>query len=99
MSREEIEALRDKTDVVMSIDAEYQKAIKDELDDIFKDDISSKVFKYCQPLDMVFVPNESGAETSEMFIMLFIKAFGEELKKYQQKVSPAMEKHLAKYKK
>lgn len=99
MSAEDIAALRDKAEAIIDIDAEYQKAIKDELNDIFKDDISAKVFKYCQPLDIVVIPNENGNETSEMFIMLFLRAFEEELKKYQNKVSPAMQKHLDKYKK
>lgn len=98
MSAEEIASLRRKVGAIVDIDAEYQQALKDELNDIFKSDISSQIFKYCEPMDMVFVVDESGNETSEMFIMQFIRAFGEEIKKYQTKVSPAMQKHLEKYK-
>lgn len=98
MSAEEIASLRRKVGAIVDVDAEYQKALKDELNDIFKSDISSQIFKYCEPMDMVFVVDERGNETSEMFIMQFIRAFGEEIKKYQAKVSPAMQKHLEKYK-
>lgn len=98
MSAEEIASLRRKVGAIVDIDAEYQQALKDELNDIFKSDISSQIFKYCEPMDMVFVVDERGNETSEMFIMQFIRAFGEEIKKYQAKVSPAMQKHLEKYK-
>lgn len=99
MSAEEIASLRKKVGAIVDIDAEYQQALKDELNDIFKSDISSQIFKYCEPMDMVFVVDESGNETSEMFIMQFIRAFGEEIKKYQAKVSPAMQKRLEKYSK
>ena len=98
MSTEEIASLRRKVGALVDVDAEYQKALKDELNDIFKSDISSQIFKYCEPMDMVFVVDENGNESSEMFIMQFIRAFGEEIKKYQAKVSPAMQKHLEKYK-
>ena len=98
MSSEEIASLRRKVGAIVDIDEEYQQALKDELNDIFKSDISSQIFKYCEPMDLVFVVDESGNETSEMFIMQFIRAFGEEIKKYQAKVSPAMQKHLEKYK-
>lgn len=98
MSAEEIASLRRKVGAIVDIDAEYQQALKDELNDIFKSDISSQIFKYCEPMDMVFVVDENGNEKSEMFIMQFIRAFGEEIKKYQAKVSPAMQKHLEKYK-
>lgn len=101
MSAEEIASLRKKIGAVVDIDAEYQQALKDELNDIFKSDISSQIFKYCQPMDMVFTGevDENGNEKSEMFIMQFIRAFGDEIKKYQAKVSPAMQKHLGKYSK
>ena len=101
MSSEEIASLRRKVGAIVDIDAEYQQALKDELNDIFKCDISAQVFKYCEPMDMVLTGefDENGNEKSEMFIMQFIRAFGEEIKKYQAKVSPAMQKHLEKYSK
>ena len=100
MSAEEIASLRKKVGAIVDIDAEYQQALKDELNDIVKCEISAQVFKYCEPMDMVFTGevDENGNEKSEMFIMQFIRAFGEEIKKYQAKVSPAMQKHLEKYK-
>ena len=100
MTPEEIDSLRGKIGAVVDIDAEYQQALKDELNDIFKSDISSQIFKYCEPMDMVFIGevDENGNEISEMFIMQFIREFGEEIKKHQEKVSPTMQKHLEKYK-
>lgn len=97
MSADEMNALCDKFSVVIDIDAEYQQALKDELNDIFKTDVSSVVFKYCEPTDMVIVTDENGNEKSEMFLLQFINAFAAEIKKYQAKVSPAMEKHVGKY--
>jgi hypothetical protein len=94
---EEMESLKNKIGAVVDIDAEYQKALKDELNDIFKSDISSVVFKYCEPLDMVVIQDENGEEKSEIFMLLFLNAFAEEIKKHQNKVAPAMEKHLKKY--
>lgn len=99
MSVEEIASLRKKMGAIVDIDAEYQKAIKDELNDIFKCDISAQVFKYCEPLDTVLTgeKNENGEEQSEMFVMQFLRAFSEEIKKHQEKLSPAMHKHIDKY--
>lgn len=97
MTADEMASLRKKINAVVDIDLEYQQALKEELNDIFKSDISSQVFKYCQPMDMVIVLDENGNETSEMFIMQFIRAFAEEIKKYQAKTTPAMEKHVKKY--
>jgi hypothetical protein len=97
MTPDEMESLRKKIGAVIDIDKEYQNALKDELNDIFKSDISSKVFKYCEPMDNVIITDENGNETSKMFIMQFIEAFSEEIKKHQAKVSPAMKKHLDKY--
>lgn len=97
MSSEEIASLRKKVGAIVDIDAEYQQAIKDELNDIFKGDVSSIIFKYCEPMDMVFAEDENGNEKSEMFIMHFMKAFAEEIKKYRDKVSPALQKHIGKY--
>jgi hypothetical protein len=97
MSAEEMASLKNKMKAVLDIDAEYQKALKEELNDIFGSDVSNVVFKYCQPLDAVVVTDENGNETTEPFILQFMKAFSEEIKKYQNKVSPAMQKHINKY--
>lgn len=97
LSKEEIISMKNKIGAIIDIDAEYQQALKDEIDDIFDNKVSEKIFKYCQPLDMVIYVDENGNEVSEVFIIQFIKAFGNEIKKYQEKVSPAMQKHLEKY--
>lgn len=101
LSPEEVASLKKKIGAIVDIDLEYQQTLKDELNDIFKSDISSQIFKYCEPMDMVFTGeiDENGNEKSEMFIMQFLRAFGEEIKKHQEKISPAMQKHLNKYSK
>ena len=99
MTSEEMDSLRKKIGAVIDIDNEYQKAIKDELNEIFKSDISSVVFKYCEPLDNILVTDENGNETSKMFVMQFIEAFSAEIKKHQAKLTPAMQKHIGKYSK
>lgn len=99
MTPEQMESLRKKIGAVIDVDKEYQQALKEELNEIFKSDISSVVFKYCEPLDNVLVPDENGNETSKVFIMLFIEAFSEEIKKHQAKITPAMQKHIGKYSK
>ena len=99
MTPEQMDSLRKKIGAVIDADAEYQKAIKEELNEIFQSDVSSVIFKYCEPLDNVVVTDENGNETSEVFIMLFVNAFSEEVKKHQAKVTPAMQKHMEKYSK
>lgn len=93
MTEEQMAEVRENMSAIMEIDAEYQTALKDEMNDIFKSDVSSVIFKHCEPMDMVVLDDG----TSEMFIVHFIKAFAMELKAYTDKVSPAMQKHLGKY--
>lgn len=99
LNSEEMESLKNKMKAVLAIDAEYQNALKEELNAIFESDVSSVVFKYCEPLDAVIVVDDNGNETSEVFIMQFMRAFSEEIKKYQNKITPAMQKHIGKYSK
>jgi hypothetical protein len=101
MSPEEIQSLKNKAIAMVDIDAECQQALKDELNDIFKFDISSQIFKHCEPMDLIFTGefDKNREEKSEMFIVMFLHGFAEELKKYQEKASPAMQKHLKKYSK
>lgn len=97
LTPEQMASLKNKVFAVVDIDAEYQKAFKEELNDIFESDVSSVVFKYCEPLDNVFVPNEKGEEISEPYVVHFLKEFRKELQKYQNKITPAMQKHVGKY--
>ena len=99
LDNDEIADIREKAKILLDIDAEFQKAIKDELNEIFNDDVSAKVFKYSNPLDMVATIDEKGKETHKMVVEIFLHAFNEEIKKHQRKITPAMKKHLDKYEK
>ena len=97
MSEDEISSVKNKVNAIMEIDNEYQTAIKEELNNVFGFDVSAQIFKHCNPMDSVLVVDESGKEKSVMFIMQFLEGLAEELKKYQEKLSPAAQKHLNKY--
>lgn len=97
MSSDELKALRGRLDAVNEIEAEYNNAVKDELDVVFGGKISDIVFRYCQPFDTVIVEDESGSEKREMYIMHFIHWLMVELKKYGAENKSAMDKHLSKY--
>ena len=99
MSSDELKALRGRLDAVNEIEAEYNKAVKDELDVVFGGKISEVAFRYCQPFDTVVVEDESGNEKREMYIMQFILWLMVELKKYGAENKSALDKHLAKYSK
>lgn len=92
---EEMEKISDKLNAIGGIEDEYNKAIKEELDVVFDSKISAVAFKYCEPLDVVVLEDDS----REMYIMLFLRWLMEEIKKYGLKNSKAMEKHLSKYQK
>lgn len=95
---EQLDSVMKRAKAVNDIDAEYQQAIKDELDDIFESPISDIVFKYCEPMDVVTYTNDDGNEESEMFIMQFVRALYSEMSKYANEQAPAMEKRMSKYK-
>ena len=95
MPLEEMEKLSDKLGAIGGIESEYNKAIKEELDTVFNSKISDVAFKYCEPLDVVILEDDS----REMYIMLFLRWLMEEIKKYGLKNSKAMKKHLSKYQK
>ena len=99
MSADELKALQNRLDAVNEIEAEYNKAVKDELDIVFGGKISDVAFRYCQPFDTVIVEDENGNEKREMYIMHFIHWLMVELKKYGAENKSAMDKHLAKYNK
>lgn len=99
MSADELKDLQSKLEAVNDIEAEYNQAVKDELDIVFGGKISDVAFRYCQPFDTVIVEDENGNEKREMYIMHFIHWLMIELKKYGAENKSAMDKHLAKYSK
>ena len=82
MSTDELKALQNRLDAVNEIEAEYNKAVKDELDIVFDSKISDVAFRYCQPFDAVIIEDENGNKKHEMYIMHFIHWLMIELKKY-----------------
>lgn len=99
MSSEDLKAARNRLEVINDISNEYNEIFKKELDVVFDSPISDKVFKYCQPTDIVVVVDENGNEKREMYIMHFIHWFMIEMKKYGAENKSAMDKHLEKYRK
>lgn len=99
MSPVELQTLQSRLDAVADIEAEYNQAVKDELDIVFDSKVSDVAFRYCQPFDTVIVEDEKGNTKREMYIMHFIHWLMVELKKYGAENKSAMDKHLAKYNK
>lgn len=97
MSAEKLQELQNRLSAVNDIEAEYSKAVRDELDVVFGGNISDVAFRYCQPFDTVIVEDENGNEKREMYIMHFIRWLMVELKKYGLENKSAMDKHLSKY--
>ena len=95
LSVEEMENISNKLNAIGGIEGEYNQAIKEEIDIVFNSKISEVAFKYCEPLDVVVLDDNS----REMYIMLFLRWLMEEIKKYGLKNSQDMEKHIAKYQK
>lgn len=98
MPASELQSLYGNLNIINALEAEYNDAIKDELDEVFASKISDVVFKYCQPFDMVVVEDEQGRETRELYIMHFLKWFAIEMQKYGESAREAMDKHIGKYK-
>jgi hypothetical protein len=99
MSADDLLSLQNKIEAIGSIEDEYNKAVRDELDVVFGSKISDIAFRYCQPFDTVIVEDENGNEKREMYIMHFIHWLMIELKKYGIENKSAMDKHIAKYNK
>lgn len=97
MSDEDLNALQSRLDAVNEIEAEYNKAIKEELDDVFNAMISDIAFRYCEPFDYVVIEDEKGNEKREMYVMHFLHWLMVELRKHGAENKSAMDKHLAKY--
>lgn len=96
LSEERLKSLGKKLVALTEIDEEYQNVVKTELNDIFKEDVSSIVFKYCQPLDNVLV-ERNGEEVSLSYVQHFISEVVDELQRYNEKRNAAMNKHIGKY--
>lgn len=99
LSADELKALQNRLGVVNDIEAEYNNAIKGELDVVFGGKISDVAFKYCEPFDTVIIEDENGNEKREMYIMHFVHWLAVELKKYGAENKSAMDKHIEKYRK
>lgn len=97
MSTDELEKLNGQVTELNEIDAEYNKVVKEEFDEVFKSPVSDVFFKYCQPFDVVVVEDDDGNEKREMYIMHLMKWLGHELKKNAEKNNSAMNKHIGKY--
>ena len=97
MSGDDLKVLQERVAVVGEIEAEYNRAIRDELDVVFDSKISDVVFRYCQPFDTVIVEDEHGETKRELFILHFTHWLMVELKKYGAENKSAMDKHLSKY--
>ena len=99
LSAKELQEVKNRLSAVTDIEAEYNNAVKDELDVVFGSKISDVAFRYCEPFDTVVIDDENGNEKREMYIMHFIHWLMVELKKYGAANKSAMDKHLAKYSK
>ena len=97
ISADDLEKLNKQMSVLTEIDKEYNKVVKEELDEVFKSPVSDVFFKYCQPFDVVVIEDDDGNEKREMYIMHLLKWLGYELKKNAEKNNSAMNKHIGKY--
>ena len=97
MSADDLNKLNSQMNVLNEIDAEYNRIVKEELDEVFKSPVSNVFFKYCQPFDMVVIEDDDGNEKREMYIMHLLKWLGYELQKNAEKNNSAMNKHIGKY--
>lgn len=97
LSEDELNELAKVSEAVRAIENEYQKQVCEELNEIFEDDISSKVFKYVSPLQYVERYDKPGEY--EPYIMQFVRALEVEIRKYSNNINGAMQKHIGKYQK
>lgn len=97
LSEDDMNALQVRCDATLEIESEYNKAIKEELNEVFKSNVSDAAFKYCEPLDMVVYADEKGNEQREVYIMQFLRWLASTIAEYGEKNSKAMSKHTSKY--
>jgi hypothetical protein len=96
LSEDRLKSLGKKLIALTEIDQEYQDVVKAELNEVFKEDVSSVVFKYCQPLDNVVVEKD-GEKVAMSYIQHFITEVMAELNRFNEKRTVAMKKHIGKY--
>ena len=94
---EQIKSLRNKAQAISNIEKEYNNLVKEELDNVFGGKISSVAFRYCEPFDAVIIEDEKGNEKTEFYIIHFLNWLSVELRKYAEKNSAALNKHIEKY--
>lgn len=92
MDPEKLEMLQNRLDAIMRFEDEYNTAIKEELDEVFRSKVSKEVFKYCEPFDVV--TTETG---KEMYVMHFLKWFAKEIERLGNGNNEAMQKYLKRY--
>ena len=97
LSPEQMKSLQDKAQAINSIEKEYNNIVKEELDNVFGSKISNVAFKYCEPFDTVVIEDEKGNEKTEIYIIHFLNWLSVELRKYAEKNSTALNKHIEKY--
>ena len=97
LSPEQVKSLQNKAQAINSIEKEYNDLVKIELDKVFDSKISSVAFRYCEPFDAVIIEDEKGNEKTEVYIVHFLHWLSIELRKYADKNSAAMNKHIEKY--
>ena len=83
--------------IISNIEKEYNNLVKEELDNVFGSKISSVAFRYCEPFDAVIIEDEKGNEKTEFYIIHFLNWLSVELRKYAEKNSAALNKHIEKY--
>lgn len=99
LSEDDLAVLQGRINAAIAIEQEYNDVIKKELNNVFQSDISSVVFRFCEPYDIITYVDDSGKERSEMFVFQFLRGLAAELKKYGVHMSEAASKHISKYRK
>ena len=97
MSKEELEEMQKLVDIDNEIEKEVNDAVKSELNEVFDSDISSVVFRYCEPFDIVNYTADDGTQMCEMYILQFMKWLAIEIKKHFNECKNVYDKYTAKY--
>lgn len=94
MSSEEIDEIYSAVDVVFALEKEYTDIIKQEIDSVFKSNVSAVAFSRCEPFDLVDV----GGGEQEYYVIHFLKYFAHVLADYYKKSNETAQKYISKYK-
>lgn len=95
----DLDIMLESVNALNEIETQYNNKIKEELNKVFEKDISSTVFKYCEPMTVVEYVDKNGNTKTEMYILQFFYWIAEELTARGIKYNEAMQKHLQKYSK